>query len=189
MSAQAETAGPEQGVAGPSARPAGWRRWLLRGFVLSLLLAGAAAVGVAAVTILSDARAPDASHRGEFGVVMPEVRSYREVAGRLLARKEPQRLGGMTIVGAQGKVTVLKAQPGRPSFPSTYLNPNALSVIARSIGVRSDAQITVQELRLEVLQSTGRLRWRLRGVQGGRPWRAAVAPNGTNLRLLSTKAG
>ncbi|MCW3016128.1 MAG: hypothetical protein JWO02_3220 [Solirubrobacterales bacterium] len=188
MDAQADTAEPVQGAAVPSAGHGGWRRWLLRVFVLGLLLAGAGTVGVAMVTIVSDAKTPNAARRAEFGVVMPDAATYRKVVGKLLDRKHPELLRGMTIVGGQGEVTVLKAQRRAPFFPSTYLNPNALSVIARSIGVRSDTQITVDELRLEILRSTGRLRWRVRGVQDGRAWRAVVAPNGTNLHLIGTKA-
>jgi hypothetical protein len=187
MDAQAETAGPAQGAAVPSARPGGWRRSLLRVFIVSLLVAGAGTVGVAAVTIVSDAKAPESSRHAELGVVMPDATGYRQVVNELLDRERPRQLRGMTVVGEQGEVTVLEARKRKPSFPSSYLNPNALSLIARSIGVRSDTQITVQELRLEILRTTGRLRWRLRGVQEGRPWRAVVAPNGTNLRLLATK--
>jgi hypothetical protein len=185
MDAQGETAEPG-GAAAPSGGQGGWRRWLPRVFVLGLLLAGAGTVGVAMVTIVSDAKTPGAGRRAEFGVVMPDATSYRKVVGKLRDRKHPEQLRGLTIVGGQGKVTVLKAQGRVPFFPSTYLNPNALSVIARSIGVRSDTQITVEEVRLEILRSTGRLRWRVRGTQNGRAWRAVVAPNGTNLRLIGT---
>lgn len=187
MDAEVQTAEPEQGAVDPIVRPPGRRRWRLRLFVLSLLVAGAGTVGVAAVAIVSNNRGPASSLRLEFGVLMPDATSYHAVVTKLLDAKRPQELSGLTIVGHQGEVTVLKSKKGNRSFPSSHLNPNALSVITRSIGVRSDTQITVEELRLEVVRSTGRLRWRLRGVQGRRPWRAVVAPNGTKLRIIRTK--
>lgn len=170
----------------PITHSRGWRRWILRLFVVSLLLAGAGTVAYAATRIVSDEDAAG-GRKATYGVLMPDDSHFRDIANQLLARKTPEKLGGMTVVGAKGEVTVIRHQKGAPSFLSSYLNPNALQVIARAIGVRSDEQITVEELRLEVLRRTGRQRWRLRGSQGGRPWRAVVNPNGTNLRLIPVK--
>lgn len=173
----------------PDGRRGGVRLWLLRVFVLALLLAAAATVATAAVRIVryqgsgTDSRRPDV-----FGVVMPDATEYQRTVGELLARKRPLQLKGLTVVGDGGKVTVLRAtRKTATTFPSAYLNPGALSLIARAVGVRSDATITVQELRLERLRSTGHLRWRLRGEQAGRPWRAVIAANGTGLKLLPTQ--
>ncbi len=186
MDARDATVEPEQGEAvRQDEPPRGRRRWLLRLFVLTLLLAGAGTVGLATVSIVSAAKGTDGLREAEFGVLMPDATAYRTTVLELLERKEARPLRGLTVVGGEGQVTLLGAQDGKASFPSAYLNPNALSVIARSIGVRSDTQIDVEELRLEVLERTGRLRWRLRGTQGGRPWRAVVAPNGTKLRVIS----
>ncbi len=189
MDARALTAG-SQGTAGPppAVSRGGRRHWILRLFVIALLLAGTGIVVVAVMTIAGGAAESGSSRPAEFGVVMPDATGYRARVRRLLERKRPQRLTGLTIVGAQGTVTVFKPRGSEPDFPSTYLNPNALELIARTIGSRSDTRITVQELRLEVQRSTGRLRWRLRGVQGDQPWRAVVAPNGTKLRTVASKA-
>lgn len=189
MDERVQTAGSE-GADGPLAAVSagGRRRWILRLFVIALLLGGAGTVTLVVMTIASGAES-GSSRPSEFGVVMPDATDYRARVDRLLDRKRPKRLSGLTIVGAQGEVTVFKPQGSEPDFPSTYLNPNALELIARAIGSRSDTQITVQELRLEVQRSTGRLRWRLRGVQGDQPWRAVLAPNGTKLRTITAKAG
>ena len=189
MDARAQAAGSEAVAGSPAAVPDGGRRhWILRLFVVSLLLGGAGTVALVVMTIASGAAESGSSRPSEFGVVMPDATSYRARVGRLLERKRPKRLSGLTIVGAQGTVTVFKPRGSEPDFPSTYLNPNALELISRAIGSRSDIRITVQELRLEVQRSTGRLRWRLRGVQGDQPWRAVLAPNGTKLRTIATKA-
>ena len=189
MDARAQTAGLEGTAAPPPAVSVGGRpHWILRLFVIALLLAGAGTVTVALMTIAGGAGESGSSRPSEFGVVMPDATSYRARVGRLLERKRPKRLSGLTIVGAQGTVTVFKPRGSEPDFPSTYLNPNALELIARAIGSRSDTRITVQELRLEVQRSTGRLRWRLRGVQGDQLWRAVLAPNGTKLRTIAAKA-
>ncbi|MCW3039656.1 MAG: hypothetical protein JWM31_1561 [Solirubrobacterales bacterium] len=179
---------PEPPVVTPIRYSQGWRRWFLRGFVLLLLLAAAGTVTAAALTIAGAGNGSASDRQAINGVLMPNDSQFRDVARQLLARKKPEKLRGMTIVGAGGKVTVLRYQAGAPSFLSSYLNPNALPVIARAIGVRSDEDITVDELRLEVLRRTGRQRWRLRGTQGGRLWRATINPNGTNLRLVPVKA-
>lgn len=180
---------PEHGtVAETPAQGRGWRRWALRVFVLTMLIAGAGTVAVAAVDIVSGKDKAAANREPEFGVLMPQADRYKAEVNELLKRKRPRQLHGLTVVGDAGKVEVLKARRGKPSFPSSYLNPNALSVLARAIGVRSDTLITVAQLRLEVLERTGRLRWRLQGEQGGRPWRAVIAPNGTNLKLIGAKA-
>lgn len=163
----------------------GWRRWLLRGFVIAMLVAGAAVVAAAAVTIAGDQHGAAGGRRAVGGVLMPDDAHFRDIAGQLLARKTPERLAGMTIVGADGTVTVQRYRAGSPSFLSSYLNPNALSVIARAIAARGDAPITVDELRLEVLRATGRQRWRLHGSQGGALWRATINPNGTDFRIIS----
>jgi hypothetical protein len=170
----------------PITHSGGWRRWILRLFVVSLLIAGAGTVGYAALTIADD-EAATGGRKPVYGVLMPDDGHFRDIADQLLARKRPEKLRGITVVGEDGKVTVIRYQRGAPSFLSSYLNPNALQVIARAIGVRSDEPITVDELRLEVLERTGRQRWRLRGTQDGRPWRAVVNPNGTNLRLIPVK--
>lgn len=167
----------------PITHSRGWRRWILRLFVVSLLIAGAGTVAYAASRIVTDDGA-SGGRKPVFGVLMPDDAHFRDVANQLLARKRPEKLRGMTIVGAGGKVTVIRYHPGAPSFLSSYLNPNALQVIARAIGLHSDKAITVDELRLEVLRRTGRQRWRLRGTQDGRTWRAVVNPNGTDLRLI-----
>lgn len=179
----------EQEQEGAPPRSGGWRLWTLRVFVLTLLLTGAGTVAVAAVTIVKGTDGSASARTGQFGVVMPDAARYREVVGELLARDRPRQLRGLTVTGEAGEVAVLRAQrKSATTFPSSYLNPGALALIARSIGVRSDTVITVDELRLEKLRATGRLRWRLRGEQAGRPWRAVIAPNGTALRLLPTKA-
>lgn len=166
----------------------GWRRWVLRVFIVALLLAGAATVALAAFTIIDESGKDGRGGRtAVYGVLMPNDTEFRKVTSDLLDRKQPEKLRGITVVGAGGKVTVLRDQAGQPSFLSAYLNPNALQVIARAIGVSSDDTITVDELRLEVLKRTGRQRWRLRGTKSGAPWRATIAPNGTNLRLIPTK--
>jgi hypothetical protein len=174
--------------AGPAAPPVSRRRWLLRGFVVAVLLAGAVVVALAAAAILGDS-GRSGSRQAAGGVAMPDDAHFRDIAGQLLGRRTPERISGMTIAGAAGEVTVIRYAPGRTSFLSSYLNPNALGVIARAIGARSDDPITVDELRLEVLRATGRQRWRLRGTQGGELWRATVNPNGTDLRIISPKAG
>jgi hypothetical protein len=190
MDHQGET--PVDGAGTPPAteeRHVGPRLWALRVFVLALLLAGAATVATAGVMIVKESDGPADARTAQFGVVMPDGARYRAVVADLLARKQPRQLLGLTVKGSGGEVTVFHAKrKGATSFPSDYLNPGALSLIARSIGARSDTVIKVDELRLEKLRSTGRLRWRLRGQQQGRAWRATIAPNGTQLRLLPTKA-
>lgn len=168
--------------------PVGPRQWALRVFVLTLLLAGAATVATAAVSIVSGSGGPSGSRSAQFGVVMPDATRYKQVVGGLLARERPRELLGLTVKGRAGEVALIhaKRRGGPTSFPSSYLNPGALALIARSVGARSDAIITVEELRLEKLSTTGRLRWRLRGQREGRAWRATVAPNGTQLRLIPT---
>lgn len=176
-------AGPPEGA--PHAQPrVPRRRWALRGLVVLVLAGGAAAIGVATVSIVSDARDSGTARRTTFGVLMPDATQYRALVSDLLDRKHPKRLRGLTVVGAKGKVTVLNARADRPSFPSSYLNPGALSLIARAVGAHSNAPVTVEQLRLEQPRRTGRLRWRLRGTKAGRPWRATIAPNGTNLQRL-----
>lgn len=165
----------------------GWRRWLLRAFVV-LLLAGGVAVAVVAATIVRDETEEQATGRRPVnGVLMPDDAHFREVANTLLARKRPEKVSGMTVEGSDGKVTVIRYRPGRTSFMSNYINPNAIQVIARAVGLRSYEPITIDKLRLEVLRRTGRQRWRLAGTQSGRPWRATINPNGTNFRLIRTK--
>ncbi|UTI64205.1 hypothetical protein NBH00_23060 [Paraconexibacter antarcticus] len=171
--------------AGAPQMTTGWRRWLLRGFVIAMLVAGAAVVTAAAVTIAGDQGATAGGRKAVGGVLMPDDAHFRDIAGQLLARPTPERLAGMTIVGASGTVAVQRHRPGSPSFLSSYLNPNALSVIARAIAARGDPPVTVDELRLEVLRATGRQRWRLHGSQGGALWRATINPNGTDLRIVT----
>lgn len=185
----AASTGPAEAVApaGPAAPPVSRRRWLLRGFVAALLVAGAVVVALAAAAIIGDS-GRSGSRQASGGVTMPDDAHFRDIAGQLLGRRTPERISGMTIAGAAGTVTVIRYAPGRTSFLSSYLNPNALGVIARAIGARADAPITVDQLRLEVLRATGRQRWRLRGTQRGKLWRATVNPNGTDLRVISTKA-
>lgn len=173
--------------ADPAAHPVSRRRWLLRGFVATLLVAGAVVVALAAAAIIGDS-GRSGSRQAAGGVTMPDDAHFRDIAGQLLARKTPERIKGMTIAGAAGQVTVIRYVPGGTSFLSSYLNPNALGVIARAIGARADAPITVDQMRLEVLRATGRQRWRLRGTQRGRLWRATVNPNGTDLRVISPRA-
>ncbi|MCW2957604.1 MAG: hypothetical protein JWP18_407 [Solirubrobacterales bacterium] len=193
MAEQGDTDEGDQAAAeGPQAPPvpsSGGRLWTLRIFVLALLLAGAGTVAVAAVTIVNDSDRATGTRTGQFGVVMPDAGRYRATVAELLARDRPRELRGLTVTGTSGEVTVLRAKRRTvTTFPSSYLNPGALALIARSIGLRSDTVITVDELRLEKLRGTGRLRWRLRGEQAGRPWRAVIAPNGTDLRLLPVNA-
>jgi hypothetical protein len=180
-------AGTPEAEVTPPVRRGGVRLWTLRVFVLTLLLAAAATVTAAAVTIVRGEGKAAGRHPGVYGVIMPDATAYQRTVGALLARKRPLELKGLTVVGDSGKVTVLRAKrKAATTFPSAYLNAGALSLIARAVGVRSDSVITVQELRLEKLRSTGRLRWRLRGEQAGRSWRAVIAPNGTELKLLPT---
>ncbi len=188
MSDNGET--PEDGAGAPleiAPRRVGFRQWVLRVFVLTLLLAGAGTVAAAAVTIVRSTDDAATTRSAQFGVLMPDATQYQAVVKELLARKRPRQLTGLTVVGEDGKVTVLHAKRrSAKSFPSDYLNPVALALIARSVGARSDTTITVDELRLEKLQSTGRLRWRLHGTQSGKVWRATIAPNGTGFRRVPT---
>lgn len=172
----------------PLSTPLGWRRWLLRSFVVALLLGGLAVVAAAAVTIARDSGGAAGGPRAVSGVRMPDDRQFRDVARQLLARRTPERLAGMTVVGAGGKVTVLRYREGSPSFLSSYLNPNALAVITRAIAARGEPPVTIGELRLEVIRATGRQRWRMRGNQSGALWRATINPNGTDLRVIASAA-
>lgn len=182
-------ASPDLPADPPSRHRRGWRRWVLRLFVLTLLLAAAGTVAAAAITIVGDVGDNGRSSRKAInGVLMPDDAHYRDITNQLLARKRPEKLRGLTIVGDEGKVKVIRYKAGAPSLLSSYLNPNALSVIARAISVRSNATIIVDELRLEVLRRTGRQRWRLHGTQDGKTFRATIKPNGTNLRLIPSKA-
>lgn len=168
---------------GPIEHSRGWRRWFLRAFVVTLLVAAAGTIAVAATMIAKETDEPT-GRKPVNGVLLPDDARFRDIANQLLARKRPEKITGITVAGAGGEVTVIRYKRGQTSFMSNYLNPNALQVIARAIGVRSDDPITVNELRLEVLRRTGRQRWRLNGTQSGRPWRATINPNGTNLRLI-----
>jgi len=138
------------------------RPWVLRSFVVCLLVSGAIMMALSVTAIIKGSRAVPA-RRAAGGVTMPRASQYQDVVGQLLARKAPEPLLGLTIAGSAGKVTVLRASAGQPfSFPSSYLNPGALAVIARSIGAVNDQATTVADLRLELVHRTGRLRWRLR---------------------------
>lgn len=152
-----------------------------------MLSAGAATTAGAAVSIVHSGD-PRARRTAISGVLMPDDRRYRAVAKELLARERPARLSGLTIIGDTGTVRLLPHHPGRPSLLSTHLNPGVLDVLARAAGAATDAPIVVSELRLEVLTRTGRQRWRMRGTQLGRLWRASVNPNGTDLRRIRTGA-
>ncbi|WP_354700260.1 hypothetical protein DSM112329_00526 [Paraconexibacter sp. AEG42_29] len=173
---------------GPIEHSRGWRRWFLRIFVVSLLIAAAATIAVAATMIVEEADKPE-GRKPVNGVLMPDDSRFRDIANQLLSRKRPEKVTGIVVTGEAGEVTVVRYKRGQTSFMSNYLNPNALQVIARAIGVRSDDPITVDELRLEVLRRTGRQRWRLRGEQSGQPWRATINPNGTNLRIIPVNDG
>lgn len=155
--------------------------WPLRILCLSLLAVAAIVVGSAATSIARSSG--DVGGRASVaGVRMPDDTTFRAVTGRLVARHRPVWLASVRVRGDGGRITVERAVAGRPRFPSSYLNPGVLPVLARATGAASDDPIVVRELRLTVSPSTGRQRWSLSGTQDGRPWRATVNPNGTDLR-------